>query len=829
MSVSSYQCKQFFFVGCCRGNEMKQDHKIWAVLNGVRNFGVHTEIIELSCMDKDTTNSMVSDVLCLSPRLTRPLSDILFHKTKGNPLFFCQIMSSWSKDGLLKLSLHRHRWEWEEERIQSTELPENVAMFFTGTIRNLPNEVQSALCILSCFGATSTVKLIKSLEQAINTPLFQPLDKAVFEGLLIKHDEKYSFVHDHVQSAAYNLMKPEERCLYHFQYGLALCSGSMFSQDDDAIFTAVGQINRGGPSAVSNPAQGATIANLNLLAGKRAVGMSDFKSAFTFFDHGISFLRKNHWKEHYDLSLELFDYAAKCSFFIGDNINLKILSEQILTYARSFHDKLNVMYITVSALSFAAKLPESIEKGTWILSQLGEDIPVSSLDSDIQMHVVQTRLMLNQFQDSDLLNYEVMTDRSKMMAMRFLAMLETSFMMAKPSSQAFVTIKMVQLSISHGMSRISPVGFAHFGSLLGTLGNILEGYRYVKLAKQLLGRIAGSNEVAGEVLKVSTNVVCFVEPAQSTIEFFKEGFNLSMASGDLITAMECSIYYSTSTFWVYPSLAIVKKNVDNTRKMLEQQNHLTFLGFILPMSRTMSVLIGSDVSDSFINLITESALEHSLLDKNPLQWMILSFQKMYISFVFREFDILKHLAEKYFHVRFKPWTMTFVLSVQRFYGGLVSFWLYRQSGDSIWAERGHEAKLALSKWTESSQWNYQNKFYLLEAEDQYSNNDIENAKSSYTKAILSAREHKFINEEALACELAGYFYLSIDDKSTAVDYFTQAHEKYHEWGAFSKTSKLYEFVQSEFRFMHRESTQNSLQINAQNDLNQGVSKRLSDH
>jgi len=379
------------------------------------------------------------------------------------------------------------------------------------------------------------------------------------------------------------------------------------------------------------------------------------------------------------------------------------------------------------------------------------------------------------------------------------------------------------------MSRISPVGFAHFGSLLGTLGNILEGYRYVKLAKQLLGRIAGSNEVAGEVLKVSTNVVCFVEPAQSTIEFFKEGFNLSMASGDLITAMECSIYYSTSTFWVYPSLAIVKKNVDNTRKMLEQQNHLTFLGFILPMSRTMSVLIGSDVSDSFINLITESALEHSLLDKNPLQWMILSFQKMYISFVFREFDILKHLAEKYFHVRFKPWTMTFVLSVQRFYGGLVSFWLYRQSGDSIWAERGHEAKLALSKWTESSQWNYQNKFYLLEAEDQYSNNDIENAKSSYTKAILSAREHKFINEEALACELAGYFYLSIDDKSTAVDYFTQAHEKYHEWGAFSKTSKLYEFVQSEFRFMHRESTQNSLQINAQNDLNQGVSKRLSDH
>ena len=54
---------------------------------------------------------------------------------------------------------------------------------------------------------------------------------------------------------------------------------------------------------------------------------------------------------------------------------------------------------------------------------------------------------------------------------------------------------------------------------------------------------------------------------------------------------------------------------------------------------------------------------------------------------------------------------------------------------------------------------------------------------------------RFVNEEALACELAGYFFLEIDDKDLAIQYFLQAHEKYHEWGAVAKSNMLFEFVQ----------------------------------
>jgi hypothetical protein len=40
---------------------------------------------------------------------------------------------------------------------------------------------------------------------------------------------------------------------------------------------------------------------------------------------------------------------------------------------------------------------------------------------------------------------------------------------------------------------------------------------------------------------------------------------------------------------------------------------------------------------------------------------------------------------------------------------------------------------------------------------------------------------QFIHEEALACELAAYFYLELEEINKSVEYFLLAHERYHEW------------------------------------------------
>lgn len=85
--------KKFFFLGCCRNDEMSTDHSFWKMVLNIGGVGVHTTQVELNCMREETLNRvLVSDLLCLSPRMVRSLSSIIYSRTKGNALFFMQLL-----------------------------------------------------------------------------------------------------------------------------------------------------------------------------------------------------------------------------------------------------------------------------------------------------------------------------------------------------------------------------------------------------------------------------------------------------------------------------------------------------------------------------------------------------------------------------------------------------------------------------------------------------------------------------------------------------------------------------------------------------------------
>ena len=51
-----------------------------------------------------------------------------------------------------------------------------------------------------------------------------------------------------------------------------------------------------------------------------------------------------------------------------------------------------------------------------------------------------------------------------------------------------------------------------------------------------------------------------------------------------------------------------------------------------------------------------------------------------------------------------------------------------------------------------------------------------------------------MNEEALANELTGYFYLDTGMRIKSMHYFSQAFEKYSEWGALAKARMLTKYL-----------------------------------
>eukprot|EP00985_Skeletonema_marinoi_P013401 scaffold6628_cov173-Skeletonema_marinoi.AAC.2 len=235
-----------FFFGCYRDDEMGETHPLFDMLSTVNSLcGTKTTKIHLTPMSKGDLNEMVSATLNLLPRITRPLADMLHHRTKGSPLFVKQVMMDLHKQRLLYPSLSRRRWVWEFDKILEMKIPENVAAFITKSFDRLPSEVLSALVVLSCFGASADISLIEVLEREIQQPLIAPLDVAVAHSVLGKRNGEFYFMHDKLQEAAYSMMKPEERCLHHNRYGLALGFVAEREKDDKMLLTAVGQINQG--------------------------------------------------------------------------------------------------------------------------------------------------------------------------------------------------------------------------------------------------------------------------------------------------------------------------------------------------------------------------------------------------------------------------------------------------------------------------------------------------------------------------------------------------------------------------------------------------------
>jgi hypothetical protein len=52
--------------------------------------------------------------------------------------------------------------------------------------------------------------------------------------------------------------------------------------------------------------------------------------AYSLFDNGINFLRKNHWQDNYSFSLKIFDLAAKAALASGSTQALRRLTDHVL-------------------------------------------------------------------------------------------------------------------------------------------------------------------------------------------------------------------------------------------------------------------------------------------------------------------------------------------------------------------------------------------------------------------------------------------------------------------------------------------------------------------
>jgi hypothetical protein len=199
--------------------------------------------------------------------------------------------------------------------------------------------------------------------------------------------------------------------------------------------------------------------------------------------------------------------------------------------------------------------------------------------------------------------------------------------------------------------------------------------------------------------------------------------------------------YAAVTFYSGMKLINCKEISSQCGKILQQHGHAQYLAHHIQFVRCVDRLMGiRDVHNEESESVTQ-AMEILKTGANSGS-IHYNFQTMYIHFMFREYEDMKIFADQLYSFNFYKWAILISYAYHKFFGGLVSFWIYRQSNDPIWASRGREDIAQMKKWAESSQHNFQQKVFLLLAEEAFSNHDYQGAQTLYQKAVSTARENR---------------------------------------------------------------------------------------
>ncbi|MCL6750176.1 GAF domain-containing protein, partial [Nostoc sp. CCCryo 231-06] len=96
----------------------------------------------------------------------------------------------------------------------------------------------------------------------------------------------------------------------------------------------------------------------------------------------------------------------------------------------------------------------------------------------------------------------------------------------------------------------------------------------------------------------------------------------------------------------------------------------------------------------------------------------------------------------------------------------------------------------MKRWSHHAPMNHLHKYHLVQAETARVLGQLFEAEEFYEQAIIEAKDNEYLQEEALAYELAAKHYLARGREKIAQTYMKEAHYCYDRWGATAKVKDL---------------------------------------
>ena len=790
------EVRHLLLVGAYRDNEVNPSHPLVRTLATIRGAGGRVQEVLLAPLMPDDVEQLLADALHTEPGRAQPLADLVFEKTDGNPFFTIQFLIALAEEALLAFDRLTAAWTWDLPRIRAKGFTDNVADLMAVKLGRLPDATQKALGPLACLGnvaGTATLDLLHAgTEEATHAALWE----AVRAGLILRSESAYTFVHDRIQEAAYALIAEGERAMEHLRIGRLLAARTRSEEIEEHIFEIVNQFDRGA-ELITRQEEREQVAELNLIAGKRAKAATAYASALQYFTAGGALLAESGWERRYQLTFDLELNRAECEYLTGELASAEERLSALAIRARTTRDSAAVTCLRLNLYTNLDQSDSAVEVGLDYLRRVeGQWSPHATVE-EVREEYDRLWKRLGSGSIEGLIDLPLMTDPDRSATMDVLTALASPALFTDEHLFRLVIGRMATLSLEHGNSDGSCLAYAWLGGVLGTyFGDYQAGARFGRLGLDLVEKHGLDRFSARVYLVFAVHVAHWTQPLPTCRAFLRRAFDAAQEGGDLSYAAYSCIDLITNRFATGDSLSEVEKEAENGLEFARKVRFGLASDCIIGQLRLIRMLRGLTPDFASFNDadFDEDRFERHL-ESNPQlaigacwYWI----RKLQACVFAGDSESAMAAALKIAPLLWTAPTQ-FELAEYHFYAALA-----RTAGcDLASAEerpRYLEALAAhheqLTVWAKNSPATFANRVALVGAEIARLQGREVDALRLYEEAIRLAREHGFIQNEGLAHELAARFCEARGLETIAHAYLRNARYCYLRWGSDGKVRQL---------------------------------------
>ncbi|KAI2505962.1 PhoQ sensor [Fragilaria crotonensis] len=630
---------------------------------------VRSRVIDLpvECLDRTAVYHLLSASLGSNSAEVHALSDVVWHKTAGNPFHVLRLMEHVKEQGLMSIQRKAKNCSWSfntDEIRERIQVSDTVAGLLALKAARLDPKVQEAckvasllgfsfdesvvhgLCSASAFLCTSTGECPVADDSASGTSISETVCRSlaagVDEGLLERTKEGYRFGHDKIMSCFQSMMTDKEQARLHRLIG----EWFLRRGDPESLYAAANHLNQG-IGQVESPQEKIKMAQLNLAASK----YSREKSAFV---DAANFLRRAHeildpdtkWVDHHDLAFEVAESLAKVELIVGNFDASTTILEDALMHCKLLDEKVILLLVEVEARMAASDIDATIATVNRTLNILGVKVPPKISVRHVLLKLLKVTQVMKKKTDNEILSMHAVHDVLQMAAVRLLFYGSTYCGQKSATKElTFYALLAVELTLSRGLAPCSPPALAMYATLHVAMGNHAQAYRIGNLALAILEKVRNKEVSSATIVLCKSLASHWREQIERLGPSFDQAVEDAFDVGDVVYAIFSSSNSVSQRCFIGENLSTVEAFLRPAYRRSCEFGHQSLLHWVSPvfqfvLNLRMHPLSWSDLLALNGEMINETEyLEFAREAKNTSYLWIFWLHKLQLAYHFGYLDL----------------------------------------------------------------------------------------------------------------------------------------------------------------------------------------------